>query len=160
FSAVSVVTSGDKPIDPILQNPGGIGLRWAADDTLVFLSYRDGWPHLYSLRPGKDSRPLLLTPGSFMVEQVALTPDRRFAIYNANTGTSPGDIERRHLFKVPINGAMPTPLTAGTGIEWSPIVTADGQTVAFLSTDARRPPLPAFTTVNGGGLHTIAADHI
>src|SRR5262249_19588201 len=43
---------------------------------------------------------------------------------------------------------------------WSPVVTADGRTVAFLSTDARRPPLPAFTTVTGGGVQTIAADHI
>ena len=38
-----------------------------------------------------------------MVEQFTLTPDRRFAIYNANTGSDPSDIDRRHLFKVPVN---------------------------------------------------------
>ena len=48
-AASQAVTSGTAPVDAILQNPGGIGLRWAADDTLVFLSYRDGWPRLYSL---------------------------------------------------------------------------------------------------------------
>src|SRR6186713_687635 len=46
--AVTLLTSG-TPIDPILQNPGGIGMRWAGNDTLVFLSYRDGFPHVYSL---------------------------------------------------------------------------------------------------------------
>ena len=135
------MTSGRTPVDPILQNPGGIGLRWAADDSLVYLSYRDGFPHLYSIHhPGVNSKPTLLTPGSFMVEQVTLTPDRRFAIYNANTGSDPSDVDRRHLFKVPVNAATPTPLTTGTGIEWSPVVTADNQLVAFLRSDAQRPP--------------------
>jgi hypothetical protein len=153
---ITAVTSGHTPVDPILQNPGGIGLRWAADDSLVYLSYRDGFPHLYSIqhpgRPGDGSKPILLTPGSFMVEQVTLTPDRRFAIYNANTGSDPGDIDRRHLFKVPVNAATPTPLsiTSGTGIEWSPVVTADNQTVAFLRSDAQLPRLPAIIPVSGG----------
>lgn len=132
---VTAVTSGHTPVDPILRNPGGIGLRWAADDSLVYLSYRDGFPHLYSLQhPGRGGTPTLLTPGSFMVEQVTLTPDRRFAVYNANTGSDPSDIDRRHLFKVPVNAATPTPvaslagpvsLSSGTGIEWNPVVTAD-----------------------------------
>src|ERR1051326_5124591 len=56
-SVVTAVTSGN-PVDPILQNPGGIGLRWAADDTLLFMSYRDGFPHLYSLQhPGSAGSP-------------------------------------------------------------------------------------------------------
>jgi dipeptidyl aminopeptidase/acylaminoacyl peptidase len=153
---VTAVTSGRTPVDPILQNPGGIGLRWAADDTLVYLSYRDGFPHLYSIQhPGRNSTPRLLTPGSFMVEQVTLTPDRRFAIYNANTGSDPGDTDRRHLFKVPVNAATPTPLTSGTGIEWSPVVAADSQTIAFLRSDAQRPPAPAVIPVSGGTVRPI-----
>jgi dipeptidyl aminopeptidase/acylaminoacyl peptidase len=166
FEVATAVTSGHTgpparqprrgprtPVDPILQNPGGIGLQWAADDTLVYLSYRDGFPRLYSIQhPGLNNKPTLLTPGPFMVEQVALTPDRRFAIYNANTGSDPGDIDRRHLFKVPVNAATPTPLsiTSGTGIEWSPVVTADNQTIAFLRSDAQRPPAPAIIPVSGG----------
>src|SRR6185436_7187025 len=127
---VTAITSGTVPGDPILRHPGGMGLRWGADDTLVFLSYRDGWPHLYSLHhPGSGSRPMLLTPGAFMVDQIALTPDRRFIVYNANTGSDRTDVDRRHLFKVPIDAATPMPLTSGTGIEWSPAVLADGGTV-------------------------------
>jgi dipeptidyl aminopeptidase/acylaminoacyl peptidase len=156
---VTAVTGGRTPVDPILQNPGGIGLRWAADDSLLFLSYRDGFPHLYAIQhPDVGSKPTLLTPGSFMVEQVTLTPDRRFAIYNANAGSDPSDIDRRHLFKVPVNAATPTPLTSGTGIEWNPVVTADNRTIAFLRSDAQRPPAPAVIPASGGNLRAIGLD--
>jgi Tol biopolymer transport system component len=117
--AVTAVSSGKSPVDPIVQNPSGIGLRWGADDHLIFMSYRDGFPHLYSIQhPGTTSRPTLLTPGSFMVEHVTLTPDHRFIVYNANTGAERSDVDRRHLYKVPVNAATPTALTTGTGIEW------------------------------------------
>jgi dipeptidyl aminopeptidase/acylaminoacyl peptidase len=159
--AVAVVNSGKSPIDPIVQNPGGIGIRWAADDHLVFMSYRDGFPHLYSMEhPSANGKPLLLTPGSFMVEQVTLTPDHRFIIYNANTGPDRNDIDRRHLFKVAINNAKPEPLTSGAGIEWSPVVTADGQSIALLASGAQRPPAPAVMPINGGMPRTLGADRL
>ena len=158
---VSAITSGKSPVDPIVQNPGGIGLRWAADDHLVFMSYRDGFPHLYSIEhPGHNSRPMLLTPGSFMVEQVTLTPDRRFIIYNANTGADRNDLDRRHLFKVSINAATPTPLTSGMGIEWSPAVTADGQTIAYLAAGAQRPPAPAVIPISGETPRNIGGERL
>jgi dipeptidyl aminopeptidase/acylaminoacyl peptidase len=101
---------------------------------------------------------MLLTPGPFMVEQVALTPDRRFAVYNANTGAEPNDLDRRHLFKVPVSGATaPAPLTTGAGIEWSPTPTADGRTVAFLSSGPQQPPAPAVIALSGGTPRAIAA---
>jgi dipeptidyl aminopeptidase/acylaminoacyl peptidase len=155
----TLITSG-SPVDPIVQNPGGLGLWWGADDRLVFTSYRDGWPHLYSIRLRSDEPATLLTPGTFMVEQVTLTPDRRFAVYNANTGESANDVDRRHLFKVPVNAATPTPLTRGDGIEWNPAVTADGRTVAFLRSDAKQPPMPAVVPFAEGSPRTVAADHL
>jgi dipeptidyl aminopeptidase/acylaminoacyl peptidase len=159
--AISAVSSGKSPVDPILQNPSGIGLRWGADDHLIFMSYRDGFPHLYSLQhPGQNNRATLLTPGSFMVEQVAMTPDRRFVIYNANTGSDRNDIDRRHLYKVPINAGTPTPLTTGAGIEWNPTVTADGQSVAYIAAGAQRPPSPMVIPVSGGNARAIAADRL
>ena len=161
LKAVTAVTSGDMPVDPILQNPGGIGLRWGAGDTLLFMSYRDGFPHLYSLEhPGSAGKPLLLTPGSFMVEQMTLTPDRRFVIYNANTGPDRSDMDRRHLFKVPVNAGTPTPITAGTGIEWAPVVTADGQTIAYLSSGAQRPPAPTVISISGGTPRLVAGERL
>jgi dipeptidyl aminopeptidase/acylaminoacyl peptidase len=158
--SVTAVTSG-TPVDPILQNPGGLGLWWGADDHLVFTSYRDGWPHLYSIQhPAGHGAPLLLTPGSFMVEQITLTPDRRFLIYNANTGPDHFDFDRRHLFKVPVGAATPTPLTSGSGIEWSPVVTGDGQTLACLVSNAQSPPIPAVASLTRGGLRIVADDHL
>jgi dipeptidyl aminopeptidase/acylaminoacyl peptidase len=161
LNAVTAVTSGEMPVDQILQNPSGIGMRWAADDTLLFMSYRDGFPHLYSLQhPGSTAKPLLLTSGSFMVEQMTLTPDRRFVIYNANTGPDRNDVDRRHLFKVPVNAAAVTPLTTGAGIEWSPVVTADGQTIAYLGSGAQHPPAPAVISISGGSPRVLGADRL
>src|SRR5262249_27152719 len=55
--AVSVINSGQSPSDRILQNPSGIGLQWAADDQLIFMSYRDGFPHLYSMQhPARNGK--------------------------------------------------------------------------------------------------------
>src|SRR6267142_2166981 len=161
MAVTTAVTNGKSPVDPILQNPGGINFHLAADDHLVFMSYRDGFPHLYSIQhPGSGGAPLLLTPGSFMVEQITLTPDRRFVIYNANTGPDRSDLARRHLFKVPVNAASPAPLTSGTGIEWSPVVTADGQAVAFLAADAQKPPAPAVVALSGGAPRPIGVDRL
>jgi dipeptidyl aminopeptidase/acylaminoacyl peptidase len=161
LNVATAVTSGEKPADPILQNPGGIGLRWAADDTLLFMSYRDGFPHLYSLQhPGSGAKPLLLTPGSFMVEQMTLTPDRRFVVYNANTGSDRSDIDRRHLYKVPVNAANPVTLTGGAGIEWSPTVTADGQVIAYLGSGAQRPPAPSVISLSGGSPRAVGAERM
>ena len=161
LSAAPAVTSG-SPADRILQNPGGIGFRWAAGDVIVFLSYRDGFPHLYSLdRPGSGTRPKLLTPGSFMVEQLALSPDGRSVIYSANTGSNRDDIDRRHLFKVAVDGSNPpSTLTSGTGIEWSPAPTADGQFVAFLGATAQQPPTPAVVSASGGMPRLVGRDRL
>ncbi len=157
----TALTSGESPVDPILQNPGGINFRWAAGDYLVMTLYRDGWPHVYSIHhPGTGTRPVLLTPGSFMVEQVTLTPDGRFVIYNANTGPDRNDIDRRHLFKVAIDSAAPTPLTSGTTIAWSPVITGDGQTIAFLTSDAQKAPAPAVVPISGGTPRTIGLDRL
>ena len=151
--------SGRALVDSV---PRDVHLRWAADDHIVFLSYQDGWPHLYSLHhPGKGGKPALLTPGGFMVEHVSLTPDGRVLVYSANTGREPHDVDRRHLFKVPVDGSSPpVPLTNGTGLEWSPVVTGDGQTVAFLGSTAQRSPLPAVMPLAGGQPRTVAAQRV
>jgi dipeptidyl aminopeptidase/acylaminoacyl peptidase len=124
--------------------------------------YRDGFPHVYALdRPGAGSRPRLLTPGSFMVEQMTLTPDGRFVVYTANTGSNRDDIDRRHLFRVPVDGTAPAAaLTSGTGIEWSPVVTADGLFVAYLGSTAQKPPAPAVIPLLGGSASRILATEL
>ncbi|MDP6039512.1 MAG: S9 family peptidase, partial [Candidatus Latescibacteria bacterium] len=54
---------------------GGTNLHWAARSRIIFLSYQDGWPHLYSL-PETAGDPILLTPGNFMTEHISLSSDK------------------------------------------------------------------------------------
>lgn len=129
--------------------PGGLPalFDWAADGRIVFLSYRDGWMHLYSLAPD-STEPLLLTPGAFQVEQATLSADRRSIVYSANAGDDPDDIDRRHLFRVPVDRAAPQALTSGAGSEWAPALTPRGE-LLFLGATARQPPLPARLGADG-----------
>jgi dipeptidyl aminopeptidase/acylaminoacyl peptidase len=141
------------------RTQGGVNLAWGAGDRLVFLANMDNWPHLYSV-PAAGGEPMLLTPGNFMVEFVSLSPDRRFVIYNANTGTDAADDDRRHLFKVPVDAARPVQLTRGTDIEWGAVATGDGQTIALLSSGPRRPPQPAVVSIDGGTPTLLGGDRI
>jgi len=136
---------------------GGYNLRWAARGRVTFLSYADGWPHLYSIAAG-GGEPLLLTPGNFMAEHVELSPDGQFLVFAGNTGKDANDIDRRHVVRTPVNRAAPEVLTQGTGNEWSPVVLGDGS-VAFLSATPQRPPLPAVLSRSGAPA-LIAADRI
>lgn len=138
---------------------GGTNLHWAAGDRIVFASYEDGWPHLYSV-PAAGGAPLLLTPGDYMVEHVSLSPDGRTLYFSANTGRTPDDLDRRHVVRVPVDRAAPEVMTPGTGLEWTPVVTGDGGTVAYISATAQRPPLPGVMPVSGGAGKLIAEDRI
>jgi len=159
---VEVWKSGTTLVDSMPRTAGGANLHWGADDRLIFLSYQDGWPHLYSIRRlGDAGRAKPLTPGPFMVEHVSVTADRRTIVYSANTGADRNDLNRRHVFKVAVDGSSsPVALTAGTGLEWAPVATADNQTVAFLASDAQRSPLPTVVPLAGGQRRTLAADRV
>jgi dipeptidyl aminopeptidase/acylaminoacyl peptidase len=146
--------SADTPQASYPRVGGGANLTWGAGDRLVFVSYQDGWPHLYSVSAARGARagePLLLTPGNFMVEDVSITPDRRAMIYNANTGADKDDGERRHLFRVPIDAATPTRLTAGGSLEWAPRVTADGRSIAYFASAAQVPPAAFVRALDANG---------
>ena len=127
---------------------GNYNLHWAANGRVVFLSYLDGWPHLYSVSEGGGT-PLLLTPGRYMAEYITLSPDGRTLLFAANAGSAPDDLERRHLVRVPVDRAEPEVLTPGTGLEWTPVATGDGERIAFISATAQRPPLVATMSARG-----------
>ena len=155
--------SGTALVDSISRTVDGLTLRWAASDRIVFPSYQDGWPHLFSIEAafGPRAEAKILTPGALMVEHVALSPDRKTLVYSANTGADRLDIDRRHLFTVPVDGSKaPVPLTSGEGLEWAPVVTGDGRSVAFLGSGARKPPLPAVILMAGGQPKTLAEGRI
>ena len=155
-AAHEVWHSGATLADSI-PDVGGPNLRWAGNDRLAFLSYRDGWPHLYSVPAAGGSAPLLLTPGRFMVESFSVAPDGRSVLYSANTGPDANDIDRRHLFRVPVDRAAPEALTPGAGIEWSPLLTADAKWIVYIGADAQRAGLPKARPAGGGETVGMAA---
>lgn len=127
---------------------GGTNLHWAAGDKLVFLSYQDGQPHLYSI-DRKGGKELLLTPGNFMAEHIRLSPDRKWLVFSANTGPDPLDLDRRHVARAAVDKAGVEVMTPGSGLEWTPVITGDGSSVAFLSATAQRPPVAAVMSLTG-----------
>jgi dipeptidyl aminopeptidase/acylaminoacyl peptidase len=139
---------------------GGTNLHWAAAGRIVFLSYLDGQPHLYSI-PEKGGEPLLLTPGNYMAEYVSISSDRTYLVFAGNAGSDPDDVDRRHIVRVPVDKAEPQVITPGKGLEWTPFVTGDGKYIAYLAATSQRPPLPTVMPVAGGGKPlTIAADRL
>src|SRR5262245_40609339 len=78
---------------------------------------------------------MLLTPGEFEVEHVSLSPDGREVLFSSNQG----DVNRRHIWRVPVAGGKPAAVTSGRSIEWSPVATGNGKGIVFLRSDARSP---------------------
>ncbi|HEY2962087.1 MAG TPA: prolyl oligopeptidase family serine peptidase [Pyrinomonadaceae bacterium] len=138
---------------------GGTNLHWAAGGRIVFLSYLDGWPHLYSIAE-TGGEPLLLTPGNFMAEYISISADRKYMLFAANAGTDADDIDRRHVVKVPVDKAEPVVMTPGKGLEWTPFTTGDGKYVVYISATAQRPPLPAVMAVDRGKPQLLAEDRV
>ena len=128
---------------------GGINLRYAAGGRVTFLSYQDGWPHLYSVAENGGTA-TLLTPGDFMAEYIRLSHDKRHLLFTANAGSTPGDIDRRHIVRVPVDRPAVDVLTPGTGLEWAPVGTGDGRWIAFISATAQRPPVVSVMPATGG----------
>ncbi|HZD48750.1 MAG TPA: prolyl oligopeptidase family serine peptidase [Silvibacterium sp.] len=118
-------------------------LLWLAGNRIIFPWEGDGWIHLYSI-DAADGTPTPLTPGEFEVQSVALARDGKTVYFTSNQG----DIDRRHLWQVGVNGGEARQIIHGEGIEVAPVVAADG-TVALLHSDARIPMRPAILAANG-----------
>jgi dipeptidyl-peptidase-4 len=130
-------------------------LRWAADGHLVFYSEHDNWMHLYSLSI-KDKKIVCLTPGEYEVEDSFLSTDGKTLIFNSNSG----DIDRRHLWKVPVDGGKPEILTPGKGLEWAPVLTSKSGDLVFLCSTASQPAAPAVMELKEKKRQLIAPEAI
>jgi dipeptidyl aminopeptidase/acylaminoacyl peptidase len=149
---------------------GGVNLHWAAGDKIVFLSYQDGQPHLYSIPASLEAQnftPLLLTPGEFMCEHISLSNDKKFLTFSANTGSNALDIERRHACIVSVDKADMRVLTNGNGLEWTPVLLNNSQTVAFIAATPTQSPLIAIKNLaanakaeNSSSIKFLGADLI
>jgi dipeptidyl aminopeptidase/acylaminoacyl peptidase len=133
-------------------SPFADSLSFAAGDRIVFASEQNegGRNHLYAI-PAAGGQPAELTPGDFDVEDVELSADGASVLYSANEHRAdPADEDRRHLWRVSVADGAPRPLTAGTGIEWSPVETGDGKAVLCLGSTATTPAAPYRLTAGPG----------
>ena len=111
-------------------------LFWAKDGTIVFPWERSGWLHAYALDPARGTA-RDLTPGAFELESFLLSSNGKALVYAANAG----DLERRHIWTVPLTGGAAMRLTHGAGSETIP--TFAGTTLAVLATNATQLAHPA-----------------
>jgi dipeptidyl aminopeptidase/acylaminoacyl peptidase len=110
----------------------------------------DEWERYYSIDLSTpNARPVLLTTTDGLIEDqtsVALSADGRTLYYCTNAG----DIERRHIWSVPVTGGRPVQVTTGEGIETYPAPLASGKTLATLSADWKMPQSLGIWTLGSG----------
>jgi dipeptidyl-peptidase-4 len=138
-------TPGDRGFDTVTS------IQWAGNDRVVFSAEPEEWIRYYSVSVAEPAAPVMLTPGDGMVENVGLSSDGKSLFYTTNAG----DIDRRHVWRVPTAGGEPTQLTKGETIETYPAALASGNTVAVLSADARRPQSVGLVPARGGEARII-----
>ena len=126
-------------------------LRFVVGNRIVFASEQNGWNHLYSIAVTGGAA-VALTPGNFDVKDVTLSADKTSIIYSSNQD----DTDRRHIWRVPVTGGKPQPLTMGEGIEWEPLESGDGTYVFCLASGATIPAMPY--RITNKGLEIIARE--
>jgi dipeptidyl aminopeptidase/acylaminoacyl peptidase len=131
-------------------------LVWA-DGHVIFplAAATDEWERYYSISVGGSSaQPVMLTTTNGMIENAtsaALSKDGRTLYYCTNAE----DIERRHIWAVPVSGGTPRRVTTGNGIETHPQPLASGKQLAVLYYDARTPASVALAPAEGGAARTF-----
>jgi dipeptidyl-peptidase 4 len=112
------------------------GIGWTDADHVIFEAEPQEWTRWYSISVSNpQSAPVMLTPGDGAVENVSVSKDGKILFYTTNAG----DIERRHIWKVPTAGGAAEQITKGDTIETYPAALASGKQVAVLGGDAKRP---------------------
>jgi dipeptidyl-peptidase 4 len=114
----------------------------------------DEWDRYYSVNVAADnSRPVLLTTTDGLIEDqtsIALSPDAKTFYYCTNAK----DIERRHIWAVPVAGGTPVQVTTGSGIETAPVPLSSGKFLATLSADWRMPQSLGLWALKNGSVAT------
>jgi len=146
-SAREIWTSGSALDDSLPLLTEDASFQFAAGNRITFSSEQDGWNHLYSVS-ASGGPATLLTPGKFETEDVAMSGDKTAIFYSSNQAEKdPLDVDRRHLWRVSVEGSTPQPITHGATMEWTPLEIA-GKIVCLGST-ATSPAMPYVVTAEG-----------
>ncbi len=99
----------------------------------------DEWERFYSLKiTDLSARPVLLTTTDGLIEDqtsIAYSADGKTFYYCTNAK----DIERRHIWAVPVSGGAPAQITTGDGVETYPAPLSSGKYLATLSANWNLP---------------------
>ena len=139
--------SGPELDDSFPRLTEDASFHFAGRNRIIFSSEQDGWNHLYSIST-TGGPAVLLTPGQFETEDVALSAERASVIYTSNQDdVTHTDVDRRHIWKVGVEGGPSQAVTRGETMEWKPVEVA-GKIVCLGST-ATSPAMPYVVTAQG-----------
>ena len=131
-------------------------MMWGSDRILFpTLALNDEWERIYSLDANAETaKPVMLTTTNGLIEDAtsaALSADGKTLFYCTNAT----DIERRHIWAVPVSGGTPTRISTGDGIETHPQPLASGKQVAVLYFDVNTPASIGLVPVDGGKARVV-----
>lgn len=147
-----IYRSADNKEDGYPWVGGQANLHWGNADYLTFISYKDGWPHLYraAINTGAIQQ---LTKGDYEVTDLAYGPHA--ILYSANTGTDDKDIDRSHIGEVDLVSGDHRMLTQGDGIETRPFYFQENKKIGFVSSTVQQAPLPQVYTVESNSFTKV-----
>jgi dipeptidyl-peptidase-4 len=139
----------NQPNDRAFANINNI--TWAGE-SVIFSQEPEEWIRIYAVKvAGGASTPIELTPGTGAVESLGLSNDGQTLFYATNAG----DIDRRHIWKVPTSGGTASQITTGAEIEMYPAALASGKGIAVLTSAATRPMSVGIVPATGGAARMI-----
>jgi len=123
--------------EPLFANIAGMRL---AGDHIVFPVQvpRDEWDRFYSVDLAGEGNPapVRLTTNDGLIEDSAISNDGQTFLYQTNAT----DIERRHIWSVPVAGGTPRQITTGRDAETDAAPLSSGKFLAYLSYGVAQPP--------------------
>ena len=157
--STALITGGSPALTPggsPALTPGGQAAQAAPTAPTGPPVPLDEWDRYYSLDVTKqNATPVLLTTTDGLIEDQTssiVSQDGKTFYYCTNAK----DIERRHIWAVPISGGEPRQVTAGKGIESYPAPLASGKTIATLSATWNMPQSLGIWPLRLAAIDTLA----
>ncbi len=117
----------------------------------------DEWDRYYSLDiTNTSARPVLLSTTDGLIEDqtsIEVSLDGKTFYYCTNAQ----DIERRHIWAVPVSGGTPVQVTTGDGVETYPAPLSSGKYLATLSANWNLPQSLGIWTLGGPAMSASAS---
>ena len=145
----------NKPADRVFTNIANIS--WAGEH-VVFTSQRpnDEWDRFFSVSiDNPQAEPTLLTTTDGLINDGVA--DRTFATNAVSRdgktfyyATNANDIEKRHIWAVPVAGGTPKQISTDDGVEVSPTPLPNGKQIAVLYFGASQPASIGIVPAAGG----------